>query len=106
MASSSVETVPELDPDIDFEPISDADLEALALAADPDQAIDDDAVPFAPYQGVFGDILPSWYMPAPVARSSGRSRRNVVVVSLIIFSLLLVDAFGLCITYGRLEIPF
>ena len=91
-----------------LEPITDEELTALALAADPDQQIDDDAVPLTAFHGEFGDILPDWYMPAPASISSspGRRRRNAVVASVVIFSLLFINALGLCITYGRLEIPF
>lgn len=87
-----------------LEPLSDEELTALALAADPDQAIDDDAVPLAQYQADFGDLLPAWYMPAPAA--SGSRRRNAAVASVVTFSLLFINALGLCITYGRLEVPF
>src|SRR3954469_9369774 len=83
-----------------LEPLSDEELTALALAADPDQAIDDDAVPLPQHQGEFGDLLPAWYMPAPAA--SGSRRRNAVVASVVIFSMLFINALGLCITYGRL----
>ncbi|MCU1368223.1 MAG: hypothetical protein JWL72_4810 [Ilumatobacteraceae bacterium] len=104
-------TIVELDAtaDVDvLEPITDEELTALALAADPDQTIDDDAVPLTAFQGEFGDILPDWYMPAPASISSsrGRRRRNALVGSVIIFSLLFINALGLCITYGRLEVPF
>jgi hypothetical protein len=87
-----------------LEPLTDEELTELALAADPDQAIDEDAVPLAQYQGEYGDLLPDWYMPAPAAH--GSRRRNAVVASVIIFSLLFINALGLCITYGRLEVPF
>jgi len=87
-----------------LEPLSDEELTAQALAADPDPMIDDDAVPLAQYQGQYGDLLPAWYMPAPSA--SGPRRRNAVVASVVVFSLLFINALGLCITYGRLEVPF
>jgi len=84
---------------------TDDELAEQALAADPDQAIADDAVPFQLAVAQYGDLLPSWYMPAPA--SGGRSRRrNALVASVIIGSLLFINALGLCITYGRLEIPF
>lgn len=99
----------ENDGEVDLlEPISDEELTALALAADPDQVIDDDAVPLAAYHGEFGDLLPDWYMPAPASGNGSPSRRrgNAVVASVVISSLLFINALGLCITYGRLEIPF
>ncbi|MCU1394389.1 MAG: hypothetical protein JWM34_2817 [Ilumatobacteraceae bacterium] len=95
--------------DVDvLEPITDEELTALALAADPDPLIDDDAVPLSAFHAEFGDILPDWYMPAPASISGtpGRRRRNAVIASVVIFSLLFINALGLCITYGRLEVPF
>lgn len=89
----------------DFVPFTDDELTALALAADPDQAVDDDAVPFGVVHGEFGDLLPAWYMPAPITLHGSR-RRNAIVATVVIASLLLINALGLCITYGRLEIPF
>lgn len=82
--------------------ITDEELEAEALSADPDVPIDGDAEPFggSPNAG----LLPDWYMPVggPVRRT--RSRRIVVVG--IIVSLLIVNAAGLCVTYGWPEIAW
>jgi hypothetical protein len=91
--------------DTDLPPISDEELAELAMAAEPDPVIDDDAVPFAVLHGEFGDVLPAWYMPAP-ASAGGSRRRNAIVATVVIGSLLFVNALGLCVTYGRLEIPF
>jgi hypothetical protein len=76
--------------------LSDEELADLALAADPEPALGDDAVPFQVPTG--GELLPDWYMPAPVvgARRGWRRRVAVGVVS----SILLVNAAGLCVTYG------
>lgn len=82
------------------EEISDAELEELALAADPDDVIGDDAVPWLPDRGAA--LLPSWYMGSPGSSGGGRGRRGVV--ALVISSLLLVNAVGLCVTYGYLQI--
>ncbi|MCU1500845.1 MAG: hypothetical protein JWM12_199 [Ilumatobacteraceae bacterium] len=87
---------------LDEPPITDEELEALALAADPDAPLDADAVPFDPY-GSAGELLPSWYMPMP--RTSRRSRRRSAVVALVVLAILVVNAVGLCVTYGHLEIP-
>ncbi|MFZ4719399.1 MAG: hypothetical protein ACOYMR_08225 [Ilumatobacteraceae bacterium] len=84
--------------------ISDDELTALALAADPDAPLDDDAVPLSSVLMEFPELLPSWYMPAPGGFT--RSRRRAAVVVLIIIALLAVNAVGLCVTSGRLEIPF
>jgi hypothetical protein len=84
--------------------VSDAELTAEALAADADMVVDDDAVPF----DVGGDddafgLLPTWYMP-PAGRSR-HARVAAIVVLVIVGSLLLAEAFGLCLTNGRVEIP-
>ena len=79
------------------EPISDEDLTALALAADPDAAIPDDAVPFGSPDGLAVDLLPSWYMPPPSLR---RSRTRTIVFAGIVFALLFINVMGLCVTYG------
>jgi hypothetical protein len=84
--------------------ISDEELTALALAADPDVDLGDDAVPFGAVGGDFPELLPDWYMPSP--STYHRNRRNSAAVLLIVGSLLLINALGLCITYGRLEIAF
>jgi hypothetical protein len=88
----------------ELDPITDDELAAAALAADPNLELDDDALPFDAYQAEYGDLLPAWYMPAP-ATSGGHRRRNAFVATIIIGSLLLINALGLCITYGHLEIP-
>lgn len=82
--------------ELDF---TDDELTALALAADPDQPLSPDAVPLALYPQPFGP-LPLWYMP-PVMASATRSWRMPVVL-MIVAAFLLIDAFGLCITYGQL----
>ena len=82
--------------------VSDEELAAEALAADPEVALGDDAVPFGDDDAGFA-LLPAWYMPA-----GGRSRHTRVtamIILLIVGSLLLAEAFGLCLTSGRIEIP-
>jgi hypothetical protein len=91
-----------VDPMLDELPITDEELEALALAADPDAPLDPDAVPFDPNAGD-AMLLPSWYMPMP--RRVRRSTRARVLVGLIVLAILVVNAVGLCVTYGHLEIP-
>ena len=93
------------DPVLDGMWVSDEELEAEALAADPNAALDDDALPF-PLAGQVDDgfgLLPDWYMPP--ARRSPSTRAVASIVLLIVGSLLLSEAFGLCLTYGRVEIP-
>lgn len=84
-------------PDEDPDCITDEELTALALAADPDAAIPDDAVPFGSTDGLAVDLLPSWYMPAPSLR---RSRKRTVVFAGVVFALLVLNVMGLCVTYG------
>lgn len=89
------------------EPFTDAELTALALAADPSIEPDDDAVPFgAPDTGAA--LLPEWYMPATLrAEAFGATpRRRAWVVWGIIASLLIVNGYGLCVTYGFPEIAW
>ena len=82
---------------------SDEELAELALAADPDADVTDDAVPLRDYLGLGGqseELLPDWYMPAPAG--AGRLllgwRRRVVL--LIVASFVLLNAYGLCSTSG------
>ena len=77
--------------------ITDEELTRLALAADPDAPIPADAVPFHVGGGAGVELLPSWYMPAPSLR---RSRRRTIVFAGIVFSLLVLEVVGLCVTYG------
>ena len=88
-------------------PVDDDELIREALAATPDPPVPDDAVPFeASVDGGPGGagLLPSWYMPAPQA--TRRSGRRTVVVAVLVGSLLLVEAVGLCVTYGLPEIAW
>jgi hypothetical protein len=79
-------------------------LTALALAADADAPLDDDAAPFLPWapEGrAAGDgDLPGWYMPqvGPVTPRGW----HAPVVALIVAAMLVIPAFGFCITYGSL----
>ena len=82
--------------------ISDEELTALALAADPDQPLDVDAVPLADYLADAFDPLPGWYMAPVMARHSGRRRKAIIMA--VIGAFLLIEAFGLCSTYG--QFPF
>ena len=88
------ENVPD-DPD-ELDGLSIAELTEQALAAEPFDPFAPGAVPFGtPDDGV--ELLPSWYMPAPSLR---RSRTRTVVFAGIVFSLLVIDVMGLCVTYG------
>lgn len=77
--------------------ISDAELTALALAADPDQPIPDDAEPFVISDGVAAGLLPEWYMPAPTMR---RSTPRTIVLAGVAIALFVINVGGVCVTYG------
>ena len=81
-------------------PLSLDELTAQALAADPDAPVPADAVPFGAEAACTGGLLPTWYMPGPVSYRR-RSRHRIAVVA-VIASFLVINAFGLCITYGHL----
>ena len=83
--------------------ITDEQLTQLALAADPDAPIPEDAVPMSVHLSQFAPApLPLWYMPA-VARSGGSRRWRVPVVIAVVSAFFLIDALGLCNTYGILS---
>jgi hypothetical protein len=88
--------------------ISDDELCALALAADPDATVGDDAVSLWDLDDSgIPQPLPAWYMPAPMPgprRLSGwRGKVVRVNVGLIIAAFLAINACGLCNTYGQLH---
>jgi hypothetical protein len=90
------------------EPLTDAELTALALAADPDQPLDPEAVPLSAYLaglpglGPVSGLLPQWYMPQAMASSSGRGRRwRAAIILAIIAAFVAIEAYGLCSTYGQ-----
>jgi hypothetical protein len=85
------------------EALTDDELAELALAADPDAPIADDAVPFGVPESGAG-LLPEWYMPVP--GTVRRTRTRVVAVSVIVASLIVVNGAGLCVTYGFPEIAW
>ena len=80
---------------------SDDELAELALAADPDAELDEDAVSLWDVTGsVANTPLPAWYMPAAVGGATRVYGWRKPAVLAIIVSFLLIDAFGLCNTYG------
>jgi hypothetical protein len=87
--------------------VDDAELCAEALAADPDVTVGADAVSLWELTGASQpDVLPAWYMPAPMgARVFSGWRRHLVRgnVILIIASFVAINAAGLCNTYGQLH---
>jgi hypothetical protein len=95
------------DGNVNEELISDDELTALALAADPDQGVDPSAVPLDEYFASASDapsdvrvgLLPSWYMAPVAARRIGRLPQLICLV--VIGTFILIEAVGLCSTYGQ-----
>jgi hypothetical protein len=82
--------------------ITDEELTELALAADPNAPLPEDAVPIGVHLSQFAAApLPLWYMPAAMRSSGGRWRLPVVVA--VVSAFFLIDALGLCNTYGVLS---
>jgi hypothetical protein len=79
---------------------TEAELTELALSADPDVPMEDDAVPLSVYLGQSAGLLPQWYMPSPMVRSGSRWRMPVVMV--IVAAFVIIEAFGLCSTFGQI----
>ena len=78
--------------------LSDEELTVLALAADPRAPLDPDAVPWSGVAAFPQGLLPDWYMPRPPPPPT-----TVVIVAIIV-GILVIDAFGLCITSGFLSL--
>jgi hypothetical protein len=81
---------------------TDEELTALALAAEPGAPLDQDAVPLAVYLGQSSGPLPDWYMPSPMTRV--HSWWRFPVVTTIVGAFLIIEALGLCNTYGILGV--
>ncbi len=81
---------------------TDEELAAFALAADPEPSLSD-ARPIHEILGVSGEsTLPEWYMP-PVMHGLPRVhgwRRSVIFT--FVLALVVIEAFGLCSTYGQI----
>lgn len=105
MFDQRTDTEPDLDLDAGApEPLSDEELTALALAADPDAEPGSDAVSLWSLDApMVPGGLPNWYMPAPAAARPDRGWRRVVVY-VIIAAFVAIAASGLCSTYGEIVI--
>jgi hypothetical protein len=83
--------------------IGDDELARLALAADPQADVPDDAVSLWDLDtdgSAASSLLPEWYMPTTsVGRRRLRGWRRGVVLTLVV-TFLSVDCVGLCTTYG------
>ena len=86
----------------DAEAISDDELTALALAADPDVPLSPDAVNLWELESPDAPLLPDWYMPAPMTGRRRLTRWQRRVAWLIVVAFVLIDAYGLCSTYGSI----
>jgi hypothetical protein len=84
------------------DPLTDEELTALALGESSFRPLSDGAVAATLPWTVGGGALPLWYMP-PVARRA-RGRWTAPVVAAVIAAFLLIDAMGLCNTYGLLSL--
>ncbi|MEZ5219266.1 MAG: hypothetical protein R2715_22395 [Ilumatobacteraceae bacterium] len=84
------------------------ELTRLALEGDPDAPVPPDAVPISTVVGEPAPgLLPDWLMPpAHSGGSSPRARRRLAIVGLVVLALLAVNAVGLCVTNGTLEIAW
>ena len=82
--------------------LTDEELGALALAADPDAEVEDGAVSVWDLErdDDGDDLLPAWYMPSPMVGSRLLHGWRRTVALLVIASFLLINAYGLCSTYG------
>jgi hypothetical protein len=85
--------------DEDDEQISDDELTALALAADPEQEVGSDAIELPLYPGQPSGSLPMCYMPPAMAHAVGW---RVPVAIGVVLAFVLIDALGMCITFGSL----
>lgn len=87
------------------ERVTDDELTALALAADPYALVPADAVAIRAI-GPSGDegLLPEWYMPSPTGGPRRHRGWQRTVAYVLIGTFLAIDAAGLCSTYGWLTI--
>jgi hypothetical protein len=87
--------------------ITDDELTMLALAADIDVPIGEDAIALWEVLGTETESpLPTWYMPAPMGarRLNGWHGRLVRCSAVsVIASFVVITASGLCNTYGQLH---
>lgn len=91
--------------DVQENVFTDEELAAQALAADPDAPIDANAVSFWELHDAPSEaprLLPDWYMPAVMAGTGVRWRRRVAIAIIVAF--VLIYAYGLCSTYGHVEL--
>ena len=83
------------------EGLTEDELTAQALAADPDEPLSSAAVPFRSEPTKGADLLPDWYMPAVVPGRSTAGRKAVALA--VVVAAVTINALGFCITYGTLS---
>ena len=81
--------------------LSEDELTAQALAADPNEPLSPSAVPFRADPSVGAELLPDWYMPAVVPGRSTPGRKAVALA--VVVAAVTINALGFCITYGTLS---
>lgn len=87
--------------DVETGTVTDDELAAEALAADPEAGVGADAVDFWELTGSAPNrVLGDWYMATAAGgtRLVHGWRRHVVLV--VVLAFLAIDAYGLCNTYG------
>jgi len=80
------------------EGFTEEELAELALACDSETPLAADAVPLPLYLGTLPMMLPQWYMPPALLGRTTRWRTALVLV--IVVALVMIEAYGLCSTYG------
>lgn len=79
--------------------LTEDELTAQALAADPDAPLASTARPFRGEE-LPDAPLPSWYMPPVLPGRSTPARKAVALA--IVGAAIVINALGFCITYGQL----
>ena len=80
------------------EPFTDDELSELALAADPSERLEPGSRPVSGSVPANDGPLPGWYMPTVARVVTSPTRRVATIV--VVGSFLLINALGLCATYG------
>lgn len=82
--------------------VSGDELADLALAADPAEHLSADATPLSGSVPADDGLLPGWYMPGVARVVTSRPRR--IAAFTVVSAFLLINALGLCATYGALTL--
>ena len=83
--------------------IGDDELTRLALAADPDQPVDPDAVPISFAAAAIRGRCPVVHAGSDVVRARTSAR---MLLGGLVLALVVINAAGLCVTYGIPEIAW